>query len=111
MVEHFVDAATCAERFERLSIVVERSALARHRARIGRVEDVLIEGPSKKDGAVTSGRTRQGKLVHFRTPEPLRPGSYAAVEVTEAAPHHLRGRLVEVTAMPAHRTRIPVVAG
>jgi tRNA-2-methylthio-N6-dimethylallyladenosine synthase len=108
---HFVDAATCAERFERLRIVVERSALARHRARIGRTEGVLVEGPSKKDAAVTTGRTRQGKLVHFRPPRPLRAGTYADVEITDAAPHHLLGRFVEVTAGPTHRTRIPVVAG
>ena len=30
---------------ERLRVVVERSALARHRARVGRVEEVLVEGP------------------------------------------------------------------
>ncbi len=109
--DRFVDAATCAERFERLRVVVERSALARHRARIGRVEDVLVEGPSRKDRSVTTGRSRQGKLVHFRPPRPLRPGTYVDVEVTGAAPHHLLGRFVEVTAGPTHRTRIPVVAG
>jgi tRNA-2-methylthio-N6-dimethylallyladenosine synthase len=92
-------------------VVVERSALARHRARVGRIEDVLVEGPSKKDVGVMTARTRQGKLVHFRPDEALRPGTYADVEITGAAPHHLRGRLVEVTATPSHRTRIPVVAG
>jgi tRNA-2-methylthio-N6-dimethylallyladenosine synthase len=110
MASRMVDADTCAERFERLRLVVERSALARHRARIGRVEEVLVEGASKKDDTVTTGRTRQGKLVHFRPPQTLRPGTYADVEITDAAPHHLIGRLVEVTAAPTHRTRIPVVA-
>ena len=112
--DRFVDPATCAERFERLRVVVERSALARHRDRIGRVEDVLVEGPSKKDPTVTTGRSRQGKLVHFPSPRPLLPGTYVDVEVTDAAPHHLLGRFVEVTAGPTHRThrtRIPVVAG
>jgi tRNA-2-methylthio-N6-dimethylallyladenosine synthase len=91
-------------------VVVERSALARHRARIGRIEGVLVEGPSKKDPAVSTGRTRQGKLVHFPSPRPVRPGTYADVEITAAAPHHLLGRCVEVTAGPTHRTRIPVVS-
>ncbi|HKA05175.1 MAG TPA: MiaB/RimO family radical SAM methylthiotransferase, partial [Acidimicrobiales bacterium] len=111
LTERFVDPAVSARRFERLRVVVERSALARHRARIGRVEEVLVEGPSKKDGAVTTGRTRQGKLVHFRPDRPLRPGTYADVAITDAAPHHLAGRLVGVTAPASHRTRIPVVAG
>ena len=110
MEDRFVDPAVAAERFSRLRVVVERSALAKHRARVGRLEEVLVEGPSKKDASVTSGRTRQGKLVHFTPPQPLRAGSYAMVEVTYAAPHHLRGRLVSVLADPAHKLRIPVAA-
>jgi tRNA-2-methylthio-N6-dimethylallyladenosine synthase len=110
-VDDFVPAEVTAERFDRLRVVVERSALARHKARIGRVEEVLVEGPSKRDPAVTSGRTRQHKLAHFRTERPLRPGTFASVLVTAAAPHHLVADLVEVTAAPRHRTRIPVAAG
>ena len=110
-VEDFVPAAVAGERFDRLRLVVERSALERHRARIGRVEEVLVEGPSKRDPEVTSGRTRQHKLAHFRTEQPLRPGTFATVRVTAAAPHHLVGDLIEVTAAPRHRTRIPVAAG
>jgi tRNA-2-methylthio-N6-dimethylallyladenosine synthase len=107
-VDEFVAPEICAERFERLRVVVERSALARHQARVGQVEEVLVEGPSRKDPTVTTGRTRQNKLVHFPSPSPLRPGTYAEVRVTAAAPHHLRGELVEVTAPARHRTRIPV---
>ncbi|MGI8776555.1 MAG: MiaB/RimO family radical SAM methylthiotransferase [Acidimicrobiales bacterium] len=110
MPERFVAAEVAAERFERLRVVVERSALLRHRARVGRVEEVLVEGPSKRDAAVTTGRTRQNKLVHFPAGEqaPPGPGSYATVRVTGAAPHYLRGELIEVTARPRHRTLIPV---
>jgi tRNA-2-methylthio-N6-dimethylallyladenosine synthase len=111
MTDRFVDAAVAGERFERLRIVVERSALARHRARVGRTEEVAVEGPSKKDRTLLTGRTRQGKLVHFASSTPLRPGTYADVEITGAAPHHLTGALVDVTAPATHRTRIPVVAG
>ena len=98
-------------RFERLRVVVERSGLAKHEARVGRVEEVLVEGPSRKDPSVLTGRTRQNKLVHFASTDPLRVGTFAEVEVTDAAPHFLRGRLVEVTASARHRTRIPVAAG
>jgi tRNA-2-methylthio-N6-dimethylallyladenosine synthase len=97
-----------AERFGRLRVVVERSALAKHEARVGLVEEVLVEGPSKKDPTVTSGRTRQNKLVHFRPAVPLRAGSYAMVDIIRAAPHHLRGSLVDVVAEPRHKLRIPV---
>jgi tRNA-2-methylthio-N6-dimethylallyladenosine synthase len=106
--ERYVPADVTAERFDRLKIVVERSALAKHRARIGRAEEVLIEGPSRKDPAVLTGRTRQNKLVHFAGSAPA--GSYAEVRVTGAAPHHLTGELVQLTARPRHKTRIPVAA-
>jgi tRNA-2-methylthio-N6-dimethylallyladenosine synthase len=107
----FVPADVTAERFERLRVVIERSALAKHRTRIGAMEEVLVEGPSKKDPTITTGRTRQNKLVHFRATAPVRAGSYARVRVDAAAPHHLRGELVAVTDAPRHRTRIPVAAG
>jgi tRNA-2-methylthio-N6-dimethylallyladenosine synthase len=106
-----VDPAVAGERFQRLRTVIERAALRRHEARVGRVEEVLVEGPSKKDPSVTSARTRQNKLVHFSSPTPIRTGSYARVEVTRAAPHHLLGELVDVLSEPSHRVRIPVAAG
>jgi tRNA-2-methylthio-N6-dimethylallyladenosine synthase len=106
--ERYVPAEVTAERFERLKIVVERSALAKHQGRVGRTEEVLIEGPSRKDPAALTGRTRQNKLVHFAGVAPV--GSYAQVCVTGAAPHHLIGELLHLTARPRHKTRIPVAA-
>ncbi len=110
MEADFVDPAVAGERFGRLRIVVEHAALRNHQARVGRVEEVLVEGPSKRDPTVTSGRTRQNKLVHFTPPAPLRTGSYAAVEITYGAPHHLAGEFVELLAEPTHKLRIPVAA-
>jgi tRNA-2-methylthio-N6-dimethylallyladenosine synthase len=113
MHDRFGPADGVADRFERLRVVVERSALARHRARIGRVEEVVVEGPSKRDPSVTTGRTTQNKLVHFEPAagQPIAAGSFADVRVTGAARHHLTGELIEVTARPSHRVRIPVSAG
>jgi tRNA-2-methylthio-N6-dimethylallyladenosine synthase len=108
--DRFVPADVVAERFERLKVVIERSALQHHQARVGRVEEVLVEGPSRKDPSVLTGRTAQNKLVHFVATTPMAAGSYADVLVTGAAPHHLTGELVAVTARPRHKTRIPVAA-
>jgi tRNA-2-methylthio-N6-dimethylallyladenosine synthase len=110
LADRFVPADVAAERFERLRVVVERSALRKHEARVGRTEEVVVEGPSRKDPAVLTGRTRQNKVVHFRSDAPLGAGTFAVVRVTAAAPHHLTGTLVDVTARPRHRTRIPVVS-
>ncbi|MFN3217577.1 MAG: MiaB/RimO family radical SAM methylthiotransferase [Acidimicrobiales bacterium] len=111
MVDRFCDPAVVVERYERLRSVVARSGARRHEARVGRIEEVVVEGPSKRDPAVTTGRTRQNKLVHFATADPLRVGTLARVEVTEARTHYLLGRLVEVLVVPRRRVRIPVVAG
>jgi tRNA-2-methylthio-N6-dimethylallyladenosine synthase len=111
LADRFVDPAVVGERYERLRSVIERSALRRHEARVGRVEEVLVEGPSRTDASVLTGRTAQNKLVHFPSPQPIRAGSYALVEVTGAAAHHLRGELREVVHVATHRTRIPVAAG
>jgi tRNA-2-methylthio-N6-dimethylallyladenosine synthase len=113
MEDRFVPGDVAAERMERLRMVVERSALVRHRARVGRTEEVVVEGPSKRNPTVTTGRTSQNKLIHFGPPEgrPIPGGSYAEVEVTDAARHHLTGVLRRVTARPAYRVRIPVSAG
>ena len=102
MVDDYVHKDVVAERFERLRVVVERSALARHRARLGRIEEVLVEGPSKRDPAVVTGRTRQNKLVHFAPAPGGGPavGTYAQVRVTGAAPHHLSGELIASAGAP-----------
>src|SRR5437899_10722251 len=93
-VDDFVPVEVTAERFERLRVVVERSALAKHEARVGRVEEVIVEGPSRKDPDVLTGRTRQNKLVHFVTVDPIAAGTFAEVHVTRAAPHHVSGELL-----------------
>jgi tRNA-2-methylthio-N6-dimethylallyladenosine synthase len=111
MGERFVPHDVAVERYERLRVVIERSSRAAHSARVGRIEEVTVEGPSKKDPSVLTGRTRRNSLVHFAAPSPIRAGSYARVEVTDASVNHLRGELVDDTVPARHRTRIPVVAG
>jgi tRNA-2-methylthio-N6-dimethylallyladenosine synthase len=106
MTDEFVAPGVAQERMERLVEVVERHALAKHAARVGRAEDVLVEGPSKKDAAVWSGRTRQNKLVHFEPDASTRAGVTTSVAITSAAPHWLRGDVVTAPRRP----RIPVAA-
>src|SRR5262249_3025064 len=101
MTEERVPPEVAQDRMRRLVEVVERHALSRHDARVGRVEEVLVDGPSKKDPAVMSGRTRQNKLVHFPSgvgSDAIRPGALVDVRVTHAAPHWLRGEPVRVVA-------------
>ena len=65
----------------------------------------------RKDPDVLTGRTRQNKLVHFAVrADPARAATPPS-RVTGAAPHHLRGELVEVTRPAAHKTRLPLLVG
>jgi tRNA-2-methylthio-N6-dimethylallyladenosine synthase len=110
MTDEFVDPDVIKERFERLKVVLDRSALRKHEARVGRSEEVLVEGTSRRNDQMLSGRTRQGKLIHFPvTDESLRPGSLALVDVVHGAPYHLLGELSSVLRPPRHRVRIPLL--
>ncbi|MFN8053505.1 MAG: MiaB/RimO family radical SAM methylthiotransferase [Acidimicrobiales bacterium] len=111
LTDRFVDHAVSVERMNRLRAIVERSSVRRNEARIGRVEEVIVEGPSKKNPDVLTGRTRQNKLCHFAAPHPIRSGSYAMVEVTGAGLSHLTGEFRDVVHLAEHRRRIPVAAG
>jgi tRNA-2-methylthio-N6-dimethylallyladenosine synthase len=81
------------QRFERLVALQEEISLARNRRMVGREEEVVLEGPSKKDSAKVTGRTRTNKLVHFEAPAqgPVTGGAFATVRITAAHPHHLEG--------------------
>ncbi len=110
MVEDFVPPDVIAARMARLVDIVESSALAHHRRRVGRVEDVLVVGPSKRDPQQLSGRTRQNKLVHFPVAtSDARPGDTVAVRIGAAAPHWLAGDALETRGRArVARRRIPV---
>lgn len=107
MQDQFCDPEEVKDRYARLRTVIERSALAKSQARVGRVEEVIVEGPSKKDPTVLTGRTAHNKLIHFAS-DPLRVGTFADVRVTEGRTNYMLGDLVEVTAKARHRTKIPV---
>ncbi len=121
MGDRFVPHEVSVARYERLRRVIERSSRLANEARIGRIEEVVIEGPSKKDPSVTTGRTRRNTLVHFPSPAGAAPltGTYAQVEVTAAAANFLQGQLVSIEDAPspavaqsieAARRLIPVAA-
>jgi tRNA-2-methylthio-N6-dimethylallyladenosine synthase len=54
-----------AKRIERLIEVVQELAALRNTERVGRVEQVLVEGPSRTDPSILRGRTRRNTTVNF----------------------------------------------
>ncbi len=82
-----------AERFGRLLAVQNRISLEKNLAYLGRTERVLVEGISKNDPAMLTGRNEKNRLVHFAGDHSL-IGSFADVEITEADTYSLTGRLI-----------------
>jgi tRNA-2-methylthio-N6-dimethylallyladenosine synthase len=99
------DAAAMAEqipddvkrdRIERLVELVQRNAARRNEQRIGRVEEVLVEGPSRTDPSVVRGRTRRNTTVNFSGD--AAPGDFVDVLVERATSTTLGGSQVAVAA-------------
>ncbi len=85
------------ERLERLVDVVQRIASERNAERVGRVEQVLVEGPSRTDGAVLRGRTRRNTTVNFAGAGEA--GDLVDVVIEGSTSTTLRGRIA--SAVPA----------
>jgi len=62
---HQVPEDVKRERIERLIETVQRVAEERNRERVGLVEEVLVEGPSRTDPELRRGRTRRNTTVNF----------------------------------------------
>ncbi|MBI4270010.1 MAG: tRNA (N6-isopentenyl adenosine(37)-C2)-methylthiotransferase MiaB [Candidatus Rokubacteria bacterium] len=86
-----------ALRNTRLLEVTVRVAAARARALEGRIVEVLVDGTSRKDPHVLSGRTRCNRVVNFDGGRRSAIGRLARVRITEALPHSLRGTLAELS--------------
>src|SRR6476660_2849560 len=84
------------KRIEQLVEVVQRVAERRNRERIGRVEEVLVEGPSRTDDQVLRGRTRRNTTVNFTGA--AQPGELVPVEIDGATSTTLRGRRLAAVA-------------
>jgi len=84
-------------RIERVVEVVQRIAQRQNAARVGRVEQVLVEGPSRTDASVLRGRTRRNTTVNFAGAST--PGSLVDVRIEDATSTTLRG--VEQAAVAA----------
>jgi tRNA-2-methylthio-N6-dimethylallyladenosine synthase len=77
-------------RFHVLNGQQQRAQRARNAARVGSVEEVLVD--TVGEGSRLAGRTPHFRIVHFEGPAAL-IGEVVEVEVVEAGPNSLLGRL------------------
>ncbi|HVD66978.1 MAG TPA: tRNA (N6-isopentenyl adenosine(37)-C2)-methylthiotransferase MiaB [Gaiellaceae bacterium] len=78
------------QRIERMIEVVQKLAARRNLERVGRVEEVLVEGPSRTDPTTLRGRTRRNTTVNFVGDASA--GDLVDVRIEGATSTTLRGR-------------------
>ena len=81
-------------RLKRLQCLIETQAKAISDAMVGTVQQVLVEGPSRKDPGEMAGRSANNRTVNFAGAPGL-AGGFANVRITKALTHTLRGELVD----------------
>ena len=84
------------ERLQALQALLGQQVQRISESRVGSVQRILVEGPSRKNGAELMGRTECNRIVNFDAgPDGTRlVGRMLDVQITGALPHSLRGRLI-----------------
>jgi tRNA-2-methylthio-N6-dimethylallyladenosine synthase len=97
-----ISEAVKHERFDRLVDLVNHISITENQKQVGKTVSVLVEGPSKTDNSLWSGRTPEHRLVNFRSlerPQSLSPaadlsGQIVRVRVSAANTFSLNGEAV-----------------
>jgi tRNA-2-methylthio-N6-dimethylallyladenosine synthase len=79
-------------RLERLQTAINANAKKISEAMVGSVQNVLVEGPSKKNPRELTGRTENMRYVNFPG-DPSLIGQFIDVQITQAMTNSLRGRI------------------
>ena len=91
------DTVSEEEKKKRLSILqtrITQQAMAISRRMVGSTQRILVNGYSKKDPGMLSGRTENNRVVNFRCSNPDLIGHFADVHIAEAYANSLLGELV-----------------
>jgi len=91
-IEDDVPLAEKRERLARLQATINRMAAEISGRMVNTCQRVLVEGVSKKDYRLLSGRTENNRVVNFPGDHRLM-GQFVEVVITEALPNSLRGRM------------------
>ena len=91
-MENHVAPEVVQQRFERLIELQDAITFENNEHQVGRTEEVLVEGPSKRNADVATTRTRGNRIVHV--PGAWQPGTMFEVRITRAAPHYLEGERI-----------------
>jgi tRNA-2-methylthio-N6-dimethylallyladenosine synthase len=87
------DEDTKKQRLKILQDRISQQAQEISRRMVGSNQTVLVTGVSKKDPGQLQGRTENNRVVNFSCSDSGLIGQFASVEIVEALPNSLRGRL------------------
>ncbi len=90
------DEDTKKRRLKILQDRISQQAQEISRRMVGSSQTVLVTGVSKKDPGQLQGRTENNRVVNFSCSDAGLIGEFASVEIVEALPNSLRGRLLPV---------------
>ena len=85
-------------RLHHLQSVINSNIKSISESRLGTVQRILVEGPSKRDGGELMGRTECNRVVNF-IGQPRLVGQLVDVRITETRTYTLRGEVVMSEAM------------
>lgn len=80
------------DRLNRLQAQLRHQSEAHAKDMVGTTQRVLVTGPSQRTPNAMQGRTENNRVVNFEAPPDVEP--LVGIEITEALPNSLRGRLV-----------------
>ena len=81
------------KRLQHLQATIDASIRRISESRVGTVQRILVEGPSKRDAEELMGRTECNRVVNFKAPQRL-IGQLVDVNITQAMHYSLRGEVL-----------------
>jgi tRNA-2-methylthio-N6-dimethylallyladenosine synthase len=81
------------QRLQKLQALLEENVRRISDSRVGTVQRILVEGPSRKDANELMGRTACNRIVNFAGDKRL-VGQMIDVTITQAYPHSLRAEVI-----------------
>ncbi len=89
-----IDEETKKSRMTRLLELQQKISSENNKKLIGKTVRVILEGESKTDKNVWSGRTDEGKIIHFpKTDKNITVGQHLEVEITRAEAYTIYGNM------------------
>lgn len=93
VMNHQVEEAVKKDRLNRLMSVQNEISLEINQSLQDQIMEVMVEGPSKQDETVWTGRTRTNKIVLFPHAEE-QPGDFISIQITHPQTWVLKGRQI-----------------